>query len=277
LRGPQCQKAPLAQTGGADGIESIPIGDASRYDSGMKRLEGKVAVVTGGARGIGAATARRFRSEGARVVVWDLVEPSSAERDGLDGVRHSALDVTDAAAVEHAVKEVIAREGKMDILVNNAGIIHDAFASAMTLEAWDGVLRVNLTGTFLPCRAVIPHFRERKSGRIINTSSTSAFGNRGQANYAASKAGVIGLTRTLALELARDGVTVNGVAPGTIATDMLAKVPEKVLEKFLARIPLGRFGKPEDVAAVHAFLASEDAAFITGQIIVCDGGLTLGG
>ncbi len=233
----------------------------------MKRLEGRVAIITGGARGIGAATARRFAEEGAIVNVWDVVEAHGVTR----------VDVADASEIAAALRDIADRQGRIDILVNNAGIIDDDFAESLTLEAWERVLRVNLTGTFLPCRAVIPHFRARKWGRVINTSSVSAFGNKGQANYSASKAGVIGLTRTLALELARDGVTVNGVAPGTIATDMLARVPQKIIDKFLARIPLGRLGRPEEVAAVHAFLASDDAAFITGQTIVCDGGLTLGG
>jgi 3-oxoacyl-[acyl-carrier protein] reductase len=137
------------------------------------------------------------------------------------------------------------------------------------------VLRVNLTGTFLPSQAVIPHFRERQSGVIVNTSSTSSLGNRGQANYAASKAGVIGLTRTLALELARDGGRANCVAPGTIDTEMFASVPDKVRQKFLTRIPLGRLGEPRDVARLHLFLSSDESSYITGQTIFCDGGLTL--
>jgi len=240
----------------------------------MTRLEGRVAIVTGGARGIGAATAKRFAAEGARVVVWDVATPPGAVAQAVTLAR---VDITSELEVRQALDDLLAREGRLDALVNNAGIIRDAFAADLDLGAWEEVLRVNLTGTFLPCRAVIPHFRERKAGRIINTSSVSAFGNRGQANYAASKAGVIGLTRTLALELARDGVTVNCVAPGMIETDMLAQVPAKVLEKFRARVPLGRFGSPEEVAAVHAFLASDDAAFITGQTLVCDGGLVLGG
>jgi len=237
-------------------------------------MKDRVAIVTGGARGIGAATARRFAAEGARVVAWDVLEESAAPPPG---VRLAVVDVTDAGAVRRAVEDVLRREGRIDILVNNAGIIRDAFAASLGLDDWGRVLSVNLTGTFIPCQAVIPCFQAQKRGRIINTSSTSAFGNRGQSNYAASKAGVIALTRTLALELARDGVTVNCVAPGTIDTDMLARVPAKVREKFLARIPLGRLGKPEEVAAVHAFLASDDAGFITGQTIICDGGLTLGG
>ena len=240
-----------------------------------RRLESKVAVITGAARGIGAATARRFVEEGARVVVWDR-EPPAAGVLPERNARFAPVDVTDRAAVDAATQDAIAQEGAVDILINNAGIIRDGFASMLSLDEWESVLRVNLTGTFLPCRSLIPHLRERRRGRIINTASTSAFGNRGQSNYAASKAGVIGLTRTLALELGRDGITVNCVAPGTIDTEMFARVPEKVREKFLARIPLGRLGRPDDVAALHAFLASEDAAYITGQTLICDGGLTLG-
>ncbi len=245
----------------------------------MRGLDRKVAIVTGGAGGIGAATARRLAREGARVVVWDRSETLPPDLAGGRGepIRLVRVDVADAESVARAVEDAIAREGKIDILINNAGIIRDQFAANLTLEDWDEVLRVNLTGSFIPCRAVIPHFRQRKSGRIINTSSTSAFGNRGQANYSASKAGVIALTRTLALELARDGVTVNCVAPGPVDTVLMAQVPEKVREKFIARIPLGRFGRPDEIAAVHAFLAGDDAAYITGQTIICDGGLTLGG
>lgn len=240
-----------------------------------RRLDGKVAVITGGARGIGAATARRFAAEGSRVVVWDR-EPPAAGTLPEQSVRFAPVDVTDRTAVEAGIQQAIAIEGGVDILINNAGITRDGFASLLSLDEWESVLRVNLTGTFLPCRALIPHLRERRRGRIINTASTSAFGNRGQANYAASKAGVIGLTRTLALELARDGITVNCVAPGTIDTEMFARVPEKVREKFLTRIPLGRLGKPEEIAALHAFLASDDAAYITGQTLICDGGMTVG-
>lgn len=233
----------------------------------MRGLKDKVAIVTGGARGIGASTAERLRQEGARVICWDL--------DPAEGV--VPVDVTNEQAVASAVEAAIRSEGSIDVLINNAGIISDNFCEKLSLESWERVLRVNLTGTFLPTRAVIPHFRGRHQGRIINTSSISAWGNRGQANYAASKAGILGLTRTLALELARDGITVNCVAPGTTRTDMFARVPQNVVDKFLARIPLGRLGRPEEIAAVHAFLASDEASFITGQTIVCDGGLTLGG
>jgi 3-oxoacyl-[acyl-carrier protein] reductase len=249
------------------------------------RLANKVAVITGGGRGIGAATARLFLAEGAAVVVWEVDEPSAGRaiegfsdlRSAVESARLSvrAVDVTDAAQVARGVEAALAQHQRVDVLVNNAGVIADAFASDLSLEQWERVLRVNLTGTFLPSKALIPHLRARRRGAIVNTSSTSALGNRGQANYAASKAGVIGLTRTLALELARDGVRVNCVAPGTIETDMFRQVPDKVREKFLARIPIGRFGQPEEVARLHLFLASDESSFITGQAIFCDGGLSL--
>ena len=237
-------------------------------------LENRIAVVTGGARGIGAATASLFRSEGARVEVWDTGGEHPAAGDD-EGIVCRAVDVSDTGSVEAALEELISRAGVPDILVNNAGIISDGFASELSDEDWRRVIEVNLTGTFIPCRALIPHLRERGSGTITNTSSISALGNRGQSNYAASKAGVIGLTRTLAGELAGDSVRVNCVAPGAIETEMFDAVPEKVKEKFISRIPLGRLGSPEDVARLHLFLASDEASYMTGQTVFCDGGITL--
>ena len=237
-------------------------------------LENRIAVVTGGARGIGAATASLFRSEGARVEVWDTGGEHPAAGDD-EGIVCRAVDVSDTGSVEAALEELISRAGVPDILVNNAGIISDGFASELSDEDWRRVIEVNLTGTFIPCRALIPHLRERGSGTITNTSSISALGNRGQSNYAASKAGVIGLTRTLAQELAGDSVRVNCVAPGAIETEMFDAVPGKVKEKFISRIPLGRLGSPEDVARLHLFLASDEASYMTGQTVFCDGGITL--
>ena len=237
-------------------------------------LENRIAVVTGGARGIGAATASLFRSEGARVEVWDAGGEHPAAGDD-EGLTCRTVDVSDTGSVETALEELIYRAGVPDILVNNAGIISDGFASDLSDEDWRQVIEVNLTGTFIPCRALIPHLRERGSGVITNTSSISALGNRGQSNYAASKAGVIGLTRTLAQELAGDSVRVNCVAPGAIETEMFDAVPGKVKEKFIRRIPLGRLGIPADVARLHLFLASDDASYMTGQTVFCDGGITL--
>ena len=237
-------------------------------------LENRIAVVTGGARGIGAATASLFRSEGARVEVWDAGGEHPAAGDD-EGITCRSVDVSDTGSVEAALEELISRAGVPDILVNNAGIISDGFASELSDEDWRRVIEVNLTGTFIPCRALIPHLRERGCGTITNTSSISALGNRGQSNYAASKAGVIGLTRTLAQELAGDSVRVNCVAPGAIETEMFDAVPGKVKEKFIRRIPLGRLGSPADVARLHLFLASDEASYMTGQTVFCDGGITL--
>ena len=237
-------------------------------------LENRIAIVTGGAQGIGAATASLFRSEGARVEVWDT-GGEHPEAAGDEGLTCRKVDVSDADAVEAALAELISRLGVPDILVNNAGIIADGFASDLSIEDWERVLTINLGGTFIPCRALIPHIRERGSGVITNTSSISALGNRGQSNYAASKAGIIGLTRTLAQELAGDSVRVNCVAPGAIETEMFDAVPGKVKEKFISRIPLGRLGSPGDVARLHLFLASDEASYMTGQTVFCDGGITL--
>ncbi|MEC7921912.1 MAG: 3-oxoacyl-ACP reductase FabG [Planctomycetota bacterium] len=237
-------------------------------------LENRIAIVTGGAQGIGAATASLLRSEGALVEVWDAAagHPETGKEEGLTSHR---VDVSDSSKVEAALEELVSRLGVPDILINNAGIIADDFASELSVEDWERVLKVNLSGTFIPCKALIPHLRERGSGVITNTSSISALGNRGQANYAASKAGVIGLSRTLSQELAGDGIRVNCVAPGAIETSMFDEVPEKVKEKFLQRIPLGRLGTPDDVARLHLFLASDEASYMTGQTVFCDGGITL--
>ena len=237
-------------------------------------LENRLAIVTGGAQGIGAATASLLRSEGALVEVWDAAagHPETGKDEGLTSHR---VDVSDSSKVEAALEELVSRMGVPDILINNAGIIADNFASELSVEDWERVLKVNLSGTFIPCKALIPHLRERGSGVITNTSSISALGNRGQANYAASKAGVIGLSRTLSQELAGDGIRVNCVVPGAIETSMFDEVPEKVKEKFLQRIPLGRLGTPDDVARLHLFLASDEASYMTGQTVFCDGGITL--
>jgi len=241
----------------------------------------RVVLVTGGGSGIGEATVRRFARDGATVVVndveVDLARPVVAElqRGGVQALAIGA-DVTRRAEVEAMIKHVVDEFGRLDILVNNAGINRDAMAHKMTEEQWDLVLGVNLKGTFLCAQAALPRMRERGWGRVINTSSVGSLGNIGQANYAASKAGVIGLTRTLALEYAKYGVTVNCVAPGPVMTRMLAGVPEAIRERILAQVPLGRIAEPAEIAGVHAFLASDDAAYITGQVIFVDGGASVG-
>jgi len=245
------------------------------------RLRDKIALVTGAASGIGAATARRFAREGAAVAIND------AKPEGLEAVAGEiraagakALvlpgDVTKKADCERIVQDVTRTFGRLDILINNAGITRDAVAAKMTEEQWDAVLSVNLKGTFLCAQAALPGMRERAWGRVVNTSSIGSLGNIGQANYAASKAGVIGLTKTLALEYAKYGVTVNAIAPGPVMTAMLAGVPDAIRERIIAQVPVGRIASPDEIAGVHVFLASEDAAFITGQVIFADGGVSVG-
>jgi 3-oxoacyl-[acyl-carrier protein] reductase len=252
----------------------------ARREGGV-RLEGRVALVTGAGGGIGEATARRFAREGATVVVndvdlelaWPLV--TELQKAGVPALPIAA-DVTARTDVEAMVNRVVREFGRLDVLVNNAGVNRDAMSHKMTEEQWDQVLAVNLKGTFLCAQAVLARMRERGWGRVISTSSVASLGNIGQANYAASKAGVIGLTRTLVLEYAKYGITVNCVAPGPVMTRMLAGVPEAIRERIVAKVPVGRIARPEEIAAVHAFLASEDAAFITGQVLFVDGGLSVG-
>jgi NAD(P)-dependent dehydrogenase (short-subunit alcohol dehydrogenase family) len=245
------------------------------------RLAGRVALVTGAGGGIGEATARRFAREGATVVVDDVDLDlarrlvTELQKEGARALPIAA-DVTVRTDVEAMVNRVVDEFGRLDVLVNNAGVNRDAMSHKMTEEQWDQVLAVNLKGTFLCAQAVLARMRERGWGRVINTSSVASLGNIGQANYAASKAGVIGLTRTLALEYAKYGITVNCVAPGPVMTRMLAGVPEAIRERIVAKVPVGRIARPEEIAAVHAFLASEEAAFITGQVLFVDGGLSVG-
>jgi NAD(P)-dependent dehydrogenase (short-subunit alcohol dehydrogenase family) len=244
-------------------------------------LKDKVALVTGAGAGIGAATARRFAREGALVAIND------AKADGLDAVAADiraagtkalvvAGDVTRKADCERIVTQAVETFGRLDILINNAGINRDAMAAKMTEEQWDAVLAVNLKGTFLCAQAALPGMRERAWGRVINTSSIGSLGNIGQANYAASKAGVIGLTKTLALEYAKYGVTVNAIAPGPVMTAMLAGVPDTIKDTIVAQVPVGRIASPDEIAGVHVFLASDEAAFITGQVLFVDGGMSVG-
>jgi 3-oxoacyl-[acyl-carrier protein] reductase len=245
----------------------------------MARLSGKVALITGGARGIGRATAQAFAAEGARVIVADVdAEAAEATARALGGGAIGlAIDVADPASVKSVVATALSRTERIDVLVNNAGITRDASLLKTSDEAWDSVIAVNLSGTFYMTREVAAHMVARGSGAIINASSVvGVYGNFGQSNYVATKSGVIGMTRVWARELGRKGVRVNCIAPGFIATDMTAKMPEDVLEGMKKKTPLGRLGAPEDVARAYVFLASDEASFINGQVLGVDGGLVAG-
>ena len=245
-------------------------------------LEGKIALVTGAAKGIGRAIALALAADGATVVVNYNGSKERAEQVveeikalGADGMAYQC-NVADTAATADMVKEVIKTYGKLDILVNNAGITRDNLIMKMSEEDFDAVIDANLKGCFNTIKAVSRQMLKQRAGRIINITSVSGIlGNAGQANYAASKAGVIGLTKTMARELASRGITVNAVAPGFVDTDMTQVLPENVKEAATAQIPLGRFGKPEDIANMVAYLASEKASYITGQIISVDGGMAI--
>ncbi len=240
----------------------------------MKKLEGKIAVITGGAKGLGQAIALAYANEGAKVIAADLGE-LTYEHPNVEGMY---LNVTDVTGVEKFYQAVIDKYGQIDILVNNAGITQDAMTRKMTEAQWDAVIDVNLKGVFNLTKLVGPQMQAKGSGSIINISSVvGVFGNIGQANYAATKAGVIGLTMTWAKEFALKGanVRVNAIAPGYIMTDILKTVPQDLLDKFAALTMLNRLGQPDEIAKVALFLASDDASYITGQTINVNGGMRL--
>jgi len=245
------------------------------------KLKDKVALITGAARGIGQAIAMTFAKEGADIVVADvhleLAQKTALEIEAL-GRKALALemDVTDFAKVEDGVNKILDKFGKVDILVNNAGITRDNLIPRMSQAEWDAVINVNLKGTFNCIKAVSRPMIKQRSGRIVSIASIiGLMGNPGQANYAASKAGIIALTKTVAKELSSRNINANAVAPGFIQTDMTAKLPEEVKAKMMEAIPLARLGMPQDVANACLFLASEDSNYITGQVITVDGGMVM--
>ena len=254
----------------------------------MARFDGKVAVITGAARGIGFGTAQRFAAEGASVAIVDLDETAASEAaakleltDGAKAIGIGA-NVADGPSVDAAIGRVVTELGGIHILVNNAGITRDNLLFKMTEDDWDLVMGVHLKGAFLMTQAAQKHFVEQKYGKVVNISSTSALGNRGQANYSAAKMGIQGFTRTLGIELGPFGVNANAIAPGFIATDMTDATAARVgmpIEEFRQaaadRNPVRRVGFPEDIAAAAAFLCSDEASYVTGQVLYVDGGATL--
>jgi 3-oxoacyl-[acyl-carrier protein] reductase len=243
-------------------------------------FEGKTAVVTGGARGIGFEVALKFAQGGATLVLIDVLEDALATAAtkltaaGAKQVLTYKVDVTQEAAVEATLDDVADKTGSVDILINNAGITRDDLLLRMEAAMWDLVIAVNLKGTFLMTKHAARHMLRKRYGRIVNLSSVSGLvGNAGQANYSASKAGVVGFTRTVARELAKKGITCNAVAPGFIKTDMTEVLPEKAKEMALAAIPMARMGTAEEVASVIVFLASDAASYVTGHVLPVDGGM----
>lgn len=281
------QSAPQSRADSAMDETSVSA-KPSRRESGLR---GKVVLITGAVAGIGRATAMRFAEEGARVAAWDVSDKAATQLQSAitwagGEAMYQTVDVTRAADVTSAAQAVVDHWGRIDVLINNAGIVRDAqlvkwnggsSESIMSEEVWDSVLNVNLKGVFLVTRAVVPHMIKAGGGVVLSAASVvGLLGNFGQTNYVASKAGIIGMTRTWARELGKHKIRVNAVAPGFIATDMVRAMPEKVLQAMVARTPLGRAGTPEDVANTYVWLASDQASFIHGAIISVDGGVVIG-
>jgi 3-oxoacyl-[acyl-carrier protein] reductase len=261
-------------------LEKVMLNAASSPQTGP-RLGNRVAIVTGSGRGLGRATALRLAREGADLVINDL---------GAEGAKEVAMeveklgrkvlvsghDVSDYKSANALVDEAKKKFGKIDILVNNAGITRDSMLTKLTEEKWDEVIRVNLKGPFNMGQACAKQMIDQKSGKIINLASVAWLGNIGQTNYSASKAGVVGMTRTWALELSRYGISVNAIAPGFFDTILTQQIPDEVKQKFIQRIPLKRVGNPEEIAALVAYLASDESSYMTGQVLQIDGGLSVG-
>ncbi|MGE8205172.1 3-oxoacyl-ACP reductase FabG [Heyndrickxia sp. NPDC080065] len=245
------------------------------------RLSNKVAIITGAANGIGFAAAKRFAKEGAKVVIADFNESEGKLKEvELREEGYEALfvqvDVSNKDSVDRMVEQVLSTYGTIDILINNAGITRDAMLTKMKQNDFQRVLDVNLTGVFNCTQAVVPFMIEKGTGKIISTSSVSGvYGNIGQTNYAAAKAAIVGMTKTWAKELGRKGINVNAVAPGFTETNMVASVPEKVVDSMKAMIPLQRLGKPEDIANAYLFLASDESDYVNGTVLHVDGGIMM--
>jgi 3-oxoacyl-[acyl-carrier protein] reductase len=244
------------------------------------RLKDRVAIITGGARGIGKKISQTFLKEGASVYIFDVNEEEGARTVGelqpaYDGkVNFFKVDITDEKSVEQSIEKIIEAEGRIDILVNNAGITRDNLILRMSLEDWKKVIDINLTGAFICSKHTVKYMVKNRSGKIINISSiVGVHGNAGQSNYSSSKAGIIGLTKTLARELAGRNILVNAIAPGYIETEMTEKLSDKIKEKLMEQIPIGRLGSVGDVAKTALFLASDDSNYITGTVINLDGGM----
>lgn len=238
------------------------------------QLKDQVAIVTGGARGIGAGICKIFCEQGATVVMWDVIDGTEAA-DKIEGsISFQKVDITDRAGVQKAVDSIMAEHGRIDILINNAGIVRDRSFAKMSEQEWDSVINVNLNGIFNCTKAVLPYMKERKYGRIISASSVNAvLGAFGQTNYAATKAAIIGFTKSLAREVGKDGITVNAVAPGFVLTEMTMTMPPEMLKAAEAAVPVKRGGTPEDMGYAYLYLASPQAGYVNGHVLHVNGGL----
>jgi len=245
----------------------------------MKRLANKIAIITGGAKGIGKATVKTFLNHGATVICWDIDEiagKSLLEEFKDEPISFFKVDTTNKSYVSSVVESIVEKHKRIDILINNAGITRDSTLSKMTDEQWQSVIDVNLTGVFNCTQVVSKVMVEQGSGSIVNAASiVGLYGNFGQTNYVATKSGVIGMTKVWARELGRKGINVNAVAPGFIATEMVNTIPEKVIKDLEGKTPLGRLGKPEDIANAYLFLTSDEASFVNGTVLSVDGGLVM--
>jgi 3-oxoacyl-[acyl-carrier protein] reductase len=243
----------------------------------MKKLDGKIVIISGGARGIGEGICKIFCNEGATVALWDVLEEGQTTADNIsaDGgsIFFQKVDVTSQDSVDSAVANIIDNHGKIDVLINNAGIIRDRSILKMTREEWDMVRSVNVDSLFITTKAVLPHMKSANYGRIISASSINAFqGAFGQTNYSASKAAIVGFTHSLCREVGKYNITVNAVAPGFIKSEMTDSMPEEIIKAGIAQIPVGRIGTPEDMAHAYLFLASKEAGFVSGHTLHANGG-----